>query len=153
MRACAPLELGMRACARGGALLPAESFHRDFFKNWAMGVPPEKCSRGTEGHNTASIGGFVMLPPIILGTLPRGLAAAKEAALKHLALTHESSMLAKYAEVGGQGLQQWWAAPEVTMGPGHDFASVVVSSKQECHAHERAWASCVGLFWRATCSL
>jgi ADP-ribosylglycohydrolase len=22
----------------------AESFHRDFFKNWAAGVPPEKCA-------------------------------------------------------------------------------------------------------------
>lgn len=38
----------------------AESFHRDFFKNWAAGVPPEQCSRGTEGHNTAQIGGFVV---------------------------------------------------------------------------------------------
>lgn len=38
----------------------AESFHRDFFKNWAAGVPPQKCARGTEGHNTAQIGGFVV---------------------------------------------------------------------------------------------
>jgi hypothetical protein len=22
----------------------AESFHRDFFKNWAAGVPPERCA-------------------------------------------------------------------------------------------------------------
>ena len=77
----------------------AESFHRDFFKNWAAGVPPEKCSRGTEGHNTASIGGFVMLPPVILGSLPRGVEAAKAAALQHLALTHESAKLAKFAGV------------------------------------------------------
>lgn len=34
---------------------------RDFFKNWAAGVPPKDCAKGTEGHNTAQIGGFVML--------------------------------------------------------------------------------------------
>lgn len=115
----------------------AESYHRDFFKNWAAGVPPEKCrcvpvgclvlhnsssrlyasvlagicsvildklisfrcamlftprpadlhtpafatwprsSRGTEGHNTASIGGFVTLPPVILGSLREGVEAAQ----------------------------------------------------------------------------
>jgi hypothetical protein len=38
----------------------AESFHRDFFANFARGVPPEECSRNTEGHNTAQIGGFVV---------------------------------------------------------------------------------------------
>ncbi|KXZ49126.1 hypothetical protein GPECTOR_23g55 [Gonium pectorale] len=75
----------------------AESFHRDFFKNWAAGVPPERCSQGTEGHNTAQIGGFVMLPPVILAKLD-GPAAAKERALKHLGNTHESRKLAGYAE-------------------------------------------------------
>lgn len=77
----------------------AESFHRDFFKNWSAGVPPVECSRGTEGHNTASIGGFVMLPPVILGSLQDGVSSAKAAALRHLTLTHESSLLAKYAQV------------------------------------------------------
>lgn len=38
----------------------AESFHRDFFANFAKGTAPENCSKGTEGHNTASIGGFVV---------------------------------------------------------------------------------------------
>ena len=41
-------------------------------RNWAAGVAPEACSKGTEGHNTASIGGFVMLPPVILGSLRQG---------------------------------------------------------------------------------
>lgn len=41
----------------------AESYHRDFFSNYARGVPPEKCARGTEGHNTAQIGGFVVRRP------------------------------------------------------------------------------------------
>ena len=40
----------------------AESYHRDFFANYASGVPPEECSKGTEGHNTAQIGGFVVRP-------------------------------------------------------------------------------------------
>ncbi|KAG2447158.1 hypothetical protein HYH02_007904 [Chlamydomonas schloesseri] len=75
----------------------AESFHRDFFKNWAAGVPPERCSEGTEGHNTAQIGGFVMLPPVILAKLD-GPAAAKERMMRHLTTTHESRKLAGYAE-------------------------------------------------------
>ncbi|KAG2496733.1 hypothetical protein HYH03_005144 [Edaphochlamys debaryana] len=75
----------------------AESFHRDFFKNWAAGVPPEKCALGTEGHNTAQIGGFVMLPPVILAKLD-GPAAATERALSHLGTTHDSRKLAGYAE-------------------------------------------------------
>ena len=54
---------------------------------------------GTEGHNTASIGGFVMLPPVILGALRQGVEAAQGAAVRHLALTHESAGLAEYAKV------------------------------------------------------
>eukprot|EP00887_Chlorella_sp_A99_P008172 scaffold12.g8172.t1 len=77
----------------------AESFHRDFFSNWAKGVPPEQCSRGTEGHNTASIGGFVMLPPVVLGSLEKGGEEAKRLAVQHLGLTHESAMLGRVAAV------------------------------------------------------
>lgn len=47
-------------CARSHNDTYAESFHRDFFANWAKGVPPERCALGTEGHNTAQIGGFVV---------------------------------------------------------------------------------------------
>lgn len=36
------------------------------------GVPPEKCAKGTEGHNTAQIGGFVMLPPALFSAMPQG---------------------------------------------------------------------------------
>lgn len=74
----------------------AESFHRDFFVNWAKGVPPEKCA-GPEGHNTAQIGGFVMLPPVILSQIGKDGAVAREMALKHLALTHNSDKLKKFA--------------------------------------------------------
>lgn len=42
----------------------AESYHRDFFANYARGVAPAECAKGTEGHNTAQIGGFVVRPPL-----------------------------------------------------------------------------------------
>ena len=48
----------------------AESYHRDFFANFARGLPPERCA-GAEGHDTASIGGLVALPPVIFATLGR----------------------------------------------------------------------------------
>lgn len=122
----------------------AESFHRDFFKNWASGVPPEQCAKvvhhrpanqychglatgashmalshkwsciqtqyimhsrmqcdrlqGTEGHNTAQIGGFVMLPPVIMAAVKHGQQAVVDSALTHLKLTHESRKLWSYAE-------------------------------------------------------
>lgn len=76
----------------------AESFHRDFFKNWAAGVPPEDCAKGTGSHNTASIGGFVMLPPVVLSCLRDGREAARKAARQHLLLTHDSTALAAVAE-------------------------------------------------------
>jgi hypothetical protein len=44
----------------------AESFHRDFFGNYATGVPPEQCAKGTEGHNTAQIGAFVVCCPLFV---------------------------------------------------------------------------------------
>jgi ADP-ribosyl-[dinitrogen reductase] hydrolase len=88
----------------------AESFHRDFFSNWARGVPPEECSKGTEGHNTASIGGLVMLTPIICAAIlqetsnnnssssdeevvEEAVKHATKDAVGHLSLTHESRRL------------------------------------------------------------
>jgi ADP-ribosylglycohydrolase len=76
----------------------AESFHRDFFSNWAAGVPPEKCA-GKEGHNTPTIGGFVMLPPVVCASLWRGEALMKRAVVEHLQLTHDSELLASRAEL------------------------------------------------------
>ncbi len=43
----------------------AESFHRDFFANWAKGKPAQECA-GAEDHNTASVGGLVLLPPVLV---------------------------------------------------------------------------------------
>jgi len=80
----------------------AESYHRDFFKRWSEGVPPEECAKGTEGHNTASIGGFVTLPPVILEEMvrrgPKGRAQALDTVKQHLFLTHDSKQLGKHAE-------------------------------------------------------
>lgn len=36
-----------------------------FFKNWVAGKPPAKCA-DDDGHNVASMGGFVLLPPVAL---------------------------------------------------------------------------------------
>lgn len=52
-----------------------------------------------EGHNTASIGGFVTLPPVVLAALRQGVETAQAAAARHLSLTHESQALGQYAKV------------------------------------------------------
>jgi ADP-ribosyl-[dinitrogen reductase] hydrolase len=75
----------------------AESFHRDFFANYARGIAPEKCA-GAEGHDTASIGGLVGLPMVILATLSEGnLATTHAATLAHQRLTHRSESLERYS--------------------------------------------------------
>ncbi|MCU0735751.1 MAG: ADP-ribosylglycohydrolase family protein [Methylotetracoccus sp.] len=75
----------------------AESYHRDFFANYARAVPPEHCA-GREGHDTASIGGLVGLPPLVFAVLRHGDAAgASAAALTQLRLTHRSSRLERHA--------------------------------------------------------
>ena len=80
----------------------AESYHRDFFANYARGLPTERCA-GAEGHDTASIGGLVALPPVILAALRLGDRAAVEAALlTQLRLTHRSQKLERYARALGE---------------------------------------------------
>jgi ADP-ribosyl-[dinitrogen reductase] hydrolase len=92
----------------------AESYHRDFFANYARGLPPERCA-GAEGHDTASIGGLVSLPPVIFATVGKGDRAAVETALlTQLRLTHRSPKLERYALAFGEllvGLLQEAAAP------------------------------------------
>jgi ADP-ribosyl-[dinitrogen reductase] hydrolase len=74
----------------------AESYHRDFFANYAQGVAPENCA-GTEGHDTASMGGLVSLPLVIIATLRDGnLATTNAAALTQQRLTHRSSLLERH---------------------------------------------------------
>ena len=78
----------------------AESYHRDFFANYARGLPPERCA-GAEGHDTASIGGLVCLPPVIFAALHPGDGAQAEVAananaLAQLRLTHRSDKLERF---------------------------------------------------------
>ena len=78
----------------------AESYHRAFFANYARGVPPDLCA-GAEGHDTASIGGLVALPPVILAA--RGTPDREAAALlAQLRLTHRSARLERYALALGE---------------------------------------------------
>ena len=79
----------------------AESYHRDFFARYAQGIPAGHCA-GAEGHDTASIGGLVGLPPVIFATLAHGDRTAIAAAwLTHLRLTHRSAKLERYARAFG----------------------------------------------------
>lgn len=68
------------------SLLPAPAV---FFKNWVAGKPPAKCA-DDDGHNVASMGGFVLLPPVALFSavqeLRRSTTAAAAAAAAPLAL-------------------------------------------------------------------
>ncbi len=71
----------------------AESFHRGFFANFASGIPPEKCAART--HDTASIGGLVMIAPIALAELRRDrtLTRVQQLCRTHLFLTHPDENL------------------------------------------------------------
>lgn len=102
----------------------AESYHRDFFANHARGLPPERCA-GAEGHDTASIGSLVSLPPVIFAAWaqqgraqasaqgsPQGHAAVNEALLTQLRLTHRSPTLERYALALGNLLVTLLEDPE-----------------------------------------
>ncbi len=95
----------------------AESYHRDFFAHYAHGLPPERCA-GAEGHDTASIGGLVSLPPVIFATLQAGDRAAVDAALlTQLRLTHRSQKLERYARALGELLVRLLQDPASRLGP------------------------------------
>lgn len=75
----------------------AESYHRDFFANYENGIAPEHCA-GTEGHDTASIGGLVSLSLVIMASMRDGdLATTNKTALTHQRLTHSSSLLERHS--------------------------------------------------------
>ncbi len=80
----------------------AESYHRAFFANYSRGVPPEQCA-GEENHDTASIGGLVGLPPVIMATMSSAdPSAIDRTVLQHLRLTHRSAVLERYSIALGQ---------------------------------------------------
>ena len=78
----------------------AESYHRDFFANYAAGVPPMKCA-GKEGHDTASVGGLVLVPPVVLFTYMAtgNRKSAAEAGMTQMQLTHRSAKLDQHAAI------------------------------------------------------
>lgn len=71
----------------------AESFHRGFFANLAKGKAPEKC--GAKTHDTASVGGLVMIAPIAIAELlcDRSLNRVQNLCRAHLFLTHPDEYL------------------------------------------------------------
>jgi len=71
----------------------AEAFHRQLMDNHMLKSMPLADSAGAENHDTPSIGGFVMLPPVILSGIPHGEASAFELSARHLLLTHRSERL------------------------------------------------------------
>lgn len=75
----------------------AESYHRGFFANLEQGQPPEKC--GATTHDTASVGGLVMLAPIVFSGILNelGVDEIKAQCHEHLMLTHPDDYLAKIA--------------------------------------------------------
>jgi ADP-ribosylglycohydrolase len=95
----------------------AESYHREFFANYARGISPERCA-GAENHDTASIGGLVGLPPVIMAALREDDAAAVEhTLLAHLRLTHRSAKLERYASALGRLLPRLLQDQQPRIGP------------------------------------
>lgn len=76
----------------------AESFHRGFFANLAKGVAPERC--GAVTHDTASVGGLVMIAPIAFAGLlhERDLAQVQAVCRLHLQFTHPDKHLAQVCD-------------------------------------------------------
>lgn len=75
----------------------AESYHRDFFASYAKGMAPLHCA-GNEGHDTASIGGMVSLPLVVMSNVGRGdLEMTNRAVISQLRLTHRSTLLEQHA--------------------------------------------------------
>ena len=65
----------------------AEEYHRNFFANYAKGMPPRKC-----GVEEKHIGGLIGLIPVVLFYVNQS-DKARESALTHLALTHPGTKM------------------------------------------------------------
>eukprot|EP00930_Biecheleria_cincta_P071964 TRINITY_DN59403_c0_g1_i1.p1 TRINITY_DN59403_c0_g1~~TRINITY_DN59403_c0_g1_i1.p1 ORF type:complete len:392 (-),score=56.13 TRINITY_DN59403_c0_g1_i1:171-1319(-) len=77
----------------------AEAFHRQLLHNHFFNKLALAESAGAENHDTPSIGGFVMLPPVVLSAALRGEGGAADTFKEHLFLTHRSERLAAFAQV------------------------------------------------------
>lgn len=73
----------------------AESYHRGFFANLENGKAKDLCAAKT--HDTPSIGGLVMIAPIVFAERLRGVPinAVKDQCRQHLYLTHPDDALAR----------------------------------------------------------
>lgn len=90
----------------------AESYHRDFFANYAKGVAPEQCA-GDEGHDTASIGGLVNIPLVVMANVKANiLASCNQAALIQQNLTHRSKELERHTLALSQLLFEIFNSPQ-----------------------------------------
>ena len=71
----------------------AESYHRGFFANYALGRKPEKCAMKT--HDTASVGALVTIAPLVFSQRLLGSSITDIQILcsEHLALTHPDAFL------------------------------------------------------------
>lgn len=78
----------------------AESYHIDFFANYASGVPPMQCA-GKESHDAASMGGLVLVSPVVLFTYAttKNRMSAAEAGMTQIRLTHRSVKLDQYGAI------------------------------------------------------
>ena len=91
----------------------ADSFHREFFLRYGQGLEPRKCV-GPEMHDTAQIGGLVMLIPVTISATLSSIkgsdsltadqksaakSSAVDAAIRQLRLTHNSRKLEKQAAI------------------------------------------------------
>jgi ADP-ribosyl-[dinitrogen reductase] hydrolase len=66
-----------------------EECHRNFFTNYARGIPPRRC-----GAEEKHIGGLALMIPVVLFNHDRP-EEARAAALEHLALTHPGPKMAE----------------------------------------------------------
>eukprot|EP01134_Creolimax_fragrantissima_P006223 CFRG6223T1 len=69
----------------------ADSFHRDFFSNFAKNVSPFECA-GNETPDSPSAGAMVMIA-VVAFTFYDDVERAKEECIKHIRLTHKSECL------------------------------------------------------------
>lgn len=127
----------------------AETYHRMFFKNYVAGRKPEKCA-DDDGHNVASMGGFVLLPPPALYAAAahpelagegkstaglRTLAAAAKSTVEQMYTTHNSKDLEVHARLYAEllarvmyGADLKAACAETGKRLGHDLPKLVANS-------------------------
>ena len=98
----------------------AEAFHRQFMANFLLRGKPAAESGGEECHDTPSVGGFVMLPPVLGSAVLVGKQAALAPAEAHLRLTHKSDRLVANMHVYATALFELLSGAVPAEGSKHD---------------------------------